>query len=113
MFKRLFFATVGLGAGVAVGVWAVRKIEATQAKLTPEHAARVTTARAEGLRGRVAAAMAAARIAAADKDAELREIYRGRQVLRAEIRAQPLGVPPAGAPPAAPPPAPSGAGEAT
>ena len=89
MFKRLFFTAVGLGAGVALGVWAVKKVEATQAKLTPEHAARVTAGRAEGLRARIADAMTAGRLAAAAKEAELREVYRVRE----EERAQQLGAP--------------------
>jgi hypothetical protein len=76
MFKRLFFATVGLGAGVALGVWAVRKIDEAQAKLTPDHAARVTAARAAGVRARLAGALEAGRFAAAQKEAELRAVYR-------------------------------------
>jgi hypothetical protein len=76
MFRRLFFATVGLGAGVALGIWAVRKVEETQRKLTPEHAAKVTAARAEGLRERLAEAVDAGRLAAAEKEAELRAVYR-------------------------------------
>jgi hypothetical protein len=102
MFKRLFFATVGLGAGVALGVWAVRKVEATQAKLTPEHAARVTAARAEGIRGRVTEALTVGRLAAAEKEAELRAIYRVQEQRRAEARVPPSG-PPTGARPAGAP----------
>jgi hypothetical protein len=30
MFKRLFFAMLGLGAGVTLGGWAVRKAEEAQ-----------------------------------------------------------------------------------
>lgn len=79
MFKRAFFVTVGLGAGVAIGVWAVRKIEETQRKLTPEHAAHVAAERADGVRARIADAMAAGRRAAAEKEAELRAVYRVRE----------------------------------
>jgi hypothetical protein len=89
MFKRLFFATVGLGAGVAIGVWAVKKVEEAQAKLSPEHAARVTAARAEGFRARLTEAIDAGRLAAAEKEAELRAVYRVREQRLAEAENRP------------------------
>jgi hypothetical protein len=88
MFKRMFFASVGLGAGIALGIWAVKKVEATRAKLTPEHAARVTAARAEGFRARGAEAVEAGRLAAAEKEAELRAVYRVREQELAEAANQ-------------------------
>ena len=98
MFKRLFFASVGLGAGVALGVWAVRRVEETRAKLSPDHAARVTAARAESFRARLADAIDAGRLAAAEKEAELRAIYRVREQEVAEpANRQTENPPPAGA----------------
>lgn len=76
MFKRLFFAAVGLGAGVALGVYAVRKVEQTQRRLSPEHLAATAGARAESVGSRVRSALDAGRAAAAAKEAELRAVYR-------------------------------------
>lgn len=76
MFKRLFFALVGLGAGLTLGVWAVRKIEATQRRLSPEHVASATAARAGSLRDRVLTAVEEGRAAARAREAELRAVYR-------------------------------------
>lgn len=79
MFKRLFFAMVGLGAGVALGVYGLRKIEAAQQRLRPEHMANQAALRAGGLRLRVEEALAQGRRAAAAKEAELRAVYRVHQ----------------------------------
>lgn len=75
MFKRLFFAAVGLGAGVAVGVYVVRKVEETQRRLSPEALANRATASAGALGERVREALADGRAAAAAKEAELRAVY--------------------------------------
>ncbi len=77
MFKRLFFAAVGLGAGVAMGVWVTTKVEETRRRLSPEHLARSATARAGSLRERMALALEEGRAAAEAKEAELRAVYRG------------------------------------
>lgn len=76
MFKRLFFALLGLGAGVALGVYAIRKIEDTQRKLSPDHIAGATAARVGSFSERLSAAVDSGRRAAADKEAELRAVYR-------------------------------------
>lgn len=76
MFKRLFFAAVGLGAGVALGVYVVRKVEDTQRRLSPEHLAATAGARAGSVGARVRGAFAEGRAAAAAKEAELRAAYR-------------------------------------
>lgn len=65
MFKRLFFAMLGLGGGLALGVLAMRKLDRTQKALAP-------AALAESLGGRVSAALEAGRAAMAAKEAELR-----------------------------------------
>lgn len=78
MFKRLFFALLGLGAGVTLGVYAVRKVEATRARLSPQQLGSRAGTGAESLRRRVAGALEVGRAAAAVKEAELREVYRVR-----------------------------------
>ncbi|MDQ3343126.1 MAG: hypothetical protein M3524_06085 [Actinomycetota bacterium] len=75
MFKRLFFGMIGLGAGVALGVYAVRKVEAAQRRLRPEALASAAAARAEGTRSRLSLAIDQGRAAAATKEAELRAVY--------------------------------------
>lgn len=75
MFKRLFFTAVGLGAGVAVGVYAVRKVEQTQRRLSPEALAAGAGARVESLAERVRDALAEGRAVAAAREAELRAAW--------------------------------------
>ena len=65
MFKRLFFAMLGLGGGLALGVLAMRKLDRTQKALAP-------SALADSLGARVSAALDAGRAAMAAKEAELR-----------------------------------------
>jgi hypothetical protein len=102
MFKRLFFAMLGLGAGILLGMWAIRKAEEAQRKLSPEHLANTAGARATSARDRIALALAEGKRAATAKEAELRAVYRVR-----EVPGSP-GIPP-GAPPGpiAPNPAPT------
>lgn len=76
MFKRLFFALLGLGAGVTLGAWAVRKLERTTRSLTPDGLARNASARAGALGGRLSEAVEEGRAAAAAREAELRAQYR-------------------------------------
>ncbi|HVM19231.1 MAG TPA: hypothetical protein VM307_04655 [Egibacteraceae bacterium] len=76
MFKRLFFAMLGLGAGVAIGVVVVRKVERAQRAMRPDNLAASAAARAGGVRGRLAAAVDQGRAAAQAKEAELRAVYR-------------------------------------
>jgi hypothetical protein len=75
MFKRLFFSLVGLGAGVVLGGYAIRRVERGRQRLTPQGLSR----RADGLRDRIAAAIQAGRLAAAEREAELRAAYGGAQ----------------------------------
>ena len=82
MFKRLFFAMLGLGAGVALGVVAVRKVEAAQRALRPDNLAASAAARAGGARSRLAAAVEMGREAASEKEAELRAVYRATSAPR-------------------------------
>jgi hypothetical protein len=75
MFKRLFFAMVGLGAGVALGGYAVRKLERGRRRLTPQGLAGAAGRRASTMRDRIAAAVEAGRVAATEREAELRAAY--------------------------------------
>ncbi len=78
--KRLFFALVGVGAGVALGVSAVRKVEAAQRRLRPDALASTAAARAGTLRARIALALEQGRAAADAKESELRAVYRAHPV---------------------------------
>lgn len=82
MFKRLFFAMLGLGAGVALGVAVTRKVGKTQKALRPDTVAANVAARAGGMRGRLAAAIEEGRAAAADKESELRGVFRSGRAPR-------------------------------
>ncbi|HVL98417.1 MAG TPA: hypothetical protein VM324_03910 [Egibacteraceae bacterium] len=76
MLRRVFFTAAGLGAGVALGIYAVRKVERTQQRLRPEAIAASAGDRAGALGSRVREALAAGRAAAAAREAELRAAYR-------------------------------------
>jgi hypothetical protein len=82
MFKRLFFAMLGLGAGIALGIFVVRKVEATQRALRPDNLAASAAARAGGARSRFTAAVEAGREAAQEKESELRAVYRATSAPR-------------------------------
>jgi hypothetical protein len=71
----MFFAIVGLGAGVAVGVWTIRKIERAGQQLAPDALVSRAGARASGLGARLAEAIDAGRLAAEQREAELRAQY--------------------------------------
>lgn len=75
MFSRMFFAVVGLGAGVALGVWTIRKIEWAGRQLAPDALASRAGERASGLSARLTEAVEAGRVAAAAREAELRAAY--------------------------------------
>jgi hypothetical protein len=79
MFKRLFFSLVGLGAGVVLGGYAIRRVERGRQRLTPQGLSRNGAQRMGGLRDRIATAIQAGRLAAAEREAELRAAYGGAQ----------------------------------
>ena len=72
MFSRMFFAVVGLGAGVAVGVWTIRKIERAGQQLAPDALMSRAGAHASGLGARLSGAIDVGRLAAEQREAELR-----------------------------------------
>jgi hypothetical protein len=75
MFSRMFFAAVGLGAGVAVGIWTIRKLERTSRQLAPDALVARASERAGGLGARLSEALESGRQAAQAKEAELRAAY--------------------------------------
>lgn len=75
MRKRVFFAMLGLGAGVALGGYAVRKVEHAQRRLAPDALVAAAGRKASSLRERAAQAIEAGRAAAAEREAELRTTY--------------------------------------
>jgi hypothetical protein len=75
----MFFAAVGLGAGVAVGIWAIRKFERTTRQLTPDALIARAGERAGGLGERLSYAFEAGRQAADAKEAELRDQFLARR----------------------------------
>lgn len=77
MFKRAFFAMLGLGAGVLIGTWAVRKADRTQAKLSPGGVSSAAAEKAQTLGARLSGAVLEGRKAADEREAELRAVYRG------------------------------------
>ncbi|MFO8074890.1 MAG: hypothetical protein R6T85_02085 [Egibacteraceae bacterium] len=79
MFKRAFFAMLGLGAGVTIGVWAMRRLDEAQRKLTPEELARSAQGRATAVGSRLSEAYAVGREAAAERESELRAVYRSTE----------------------------------
>jgi hypothetical protein len=75
MLSRMFFAVVGLGAGVAVGVWTLRKLEAAGQQLAPDALAARAGRSASSLGERLNAAIEIGRQAAAEHEAQLRAEY--------------------------------------
>jgi hypothetical protein len=77
----MFFAVVGLGAGVALGVWTIRKIERAGQQLAPDALVSRAGEHASGLTARLSDAVAVGRAAAEVQEAELRALYiDGRRV---------------------------------
>jgi hypothetical protein len=70
--KRLFTLTLGLGAGVVVGVYLVRRLDQAQQAVQPSTLAGNAGRAAAGLGARLQAAAAEGRVAAAEREAELR-----------------------------------------
>jgi hypothetical protein len=75
MGKRVFFTMIGVGAGVVLGGYAVRKAERTRRRLAPNALVAAAGQRVDSLRDRVARAIEVGRAAAAEREAELRTAY--------------------------------------
>jgi len=75
--KRLFWATLGAGAGVALGVGTVRWASKTAERLAPASVGRRTLDAAGEWRVRLADALEEGRAAMAAREAELRAQHAG------------------------------------
>jgi len=75
--KRLFWATLGVGVGAALGVGAVRWVSRTAERLAPSSLGRRTLEAAGEWRVRLAGALEEGRSAMADREAELRAQHAG------------------------------------
>ncbi|MCC5947383.1 MAG: hypothetical protein JJT89_02915 [Nitriliruptoraceae bacterium] len=73
--KRLFTLALGLGAGLLVGAYVVRQLDAAQQAVAPTNLAGQAGRAAGGLTEKLKAAAAEGRIAAAEREAELRASY--------------------------------------
>jgi hypothetical protein len=75
VIKRPFFAFLGFGAGIALGVWAVRRMDQAREAIAPQAVASRASAHAGALGERLQQAVAAGRAAAQAREAELRSAY--------------------------------------
>ncbi len=75
MIRRAVITAVGVGVGIALGVWMVRKVERVQRSLTPQHLAQRAGDGVVSLGSRVSSALADGRQAIAAREAELRERF--------------------------------------
>lgn len=70
--KRAFTLALGLGAGVVVGMYLVRRLDDAQRAIQPSNVAGNAGRAAAGFTSRLQAAAAEGRTAAAEREAELR-----------------------------------------
>ncbi len=75
MIKRPFFAFAGFGAGLALGIWTVRRMDQARQALAPQAVASRASAQAGALGERWQQAVAAGRAAAQAREAELRASF--------------------------------------
>ncbi len=70
--KRVFTLALGLGAGVVIGIYVVRRLDDAQRAVQPSTLAGNAGRAAAGMTERLKAAAAEGRLAAAEREAELR-----------------------------------------
>ena len=75
MIKRPFFAMLGLGAGIAIGIYLTKQARAAQEALKPSSVAARAVSGAGGLRERIRLSVEAGMDAAQRKEIELRTAY--------------------------------------
>ncbi|MFP4634359.1 MAG: hypothetical protein ACLFRD_00740 [Nitriliruptoraceae bacterium] len=73
--KRAFTLAVGLGAGLLVGAYVVKRLDAAQQAVAPTNLAGQAGRAAGGFAERLRAAAAEGRTAAAEREAELRSRF--------------------------------------
>ncbi|HEX9889095.1 MAG TPA: hypothetical protein VGA69_06430 [Nitriliruptorales bacterium] len=75
MFKRLFLIVFGLGLGLVVGAIVMRRIDQAAQAVSPNNLAGQAGRAAATLGSRLRAAWAETKVAAAEKEAELRSEF--------------------------------------
>lgn len=83
--RRLFSLALGLGAGLLIGGWVIRRLDEAQRAVTPTNLAGQAGRAAAGLAERFQLAMEAGREAATEREAALRsqfEVPSIREALR-------------------------------
>ena len=75
MLKRLFLLLFGLGLGLVVGAWFVRRMNAATDAMAPSNVAASAGRAASSFAERFRDAVAEGRVAAADREAELRSEF--------------------------------------
>jgi hypothetical protein len=73
--KRVFTLALGLGAGIVIGAYVVRRLEEAQRAVAPANLAGQAGRAAGSFAERVRSAAEAGRTAAAEREAELRARY--------------------------------------
>lgn len=73
--RSLFALTLGLGAGILIGGYVVRQVDRATRAAHPVAVADRAGRAAGGFTARLAAAAEAGRVAAADREAQLRRAY--------------------------------------
>ncbi|TVP73922.1 MAG: hypothetical protein EA340_01825 [Nitriliruptor sp.] len=73
--KRAFTLALGLGAGVVVGIYLVRRLDDAQRAVQPSNLAGNAGRAAAGFTARLQDAVAEGRLAAAEREAELRRQF--------------------------------------
>lgn len=73
--KRVFTLALGLGAGLVIGAYVIRQLDAAQQAVAPTTLAGQAGRAAGGLAERVKVAVDEGRVAAAAREAELRASY--------------------------------------
>ncbi len=72
---RVFSVALGLGAGLLIGAWVIRRLDEAQQAVAPTHLAGQAGRAAAGFSERFREAVEAGREAAAAREAELRGQY--------------------------------------
>ena len=72
MFKKAFFTALGLGTGLLVGAYVVRRMDEASRAVAPGNIAHQAGRAAGSLSERLRAAVEEGRVAAAEREAELR-----------------------------------------
>jgi hypothetical protein len=78
VFKRLLWLTIGISIGFGCSFWIMRWVRERVERYYPERVVQDTLARARTVGGELRAAVEEARVAAREREAELRARLEGR-----------------------------------